>query len=94
MAVYVDNMQATYGRMIMCHMIADTPAELLDMADRIGVARKWIQDAGTWKEHFDICRTKRDLAVQYGAQEITMGELGRKLAGRLKAARKDKEGGA
>ena len=45
MAVYVDNMQAQFGRMKMCHMIADSTEELLAMADRIGVARKWIQSA-------------------------------------------------
>ena len=47
MSVYVDDMEAAFGRMKMCHMIADTPQELLAMVDRIGVQRKWIQDAGT-----------------------------------------------
>ena len=47
MTVYVDNMQASYGRMKMCHMVADSTDELLAMADRIGVARKWLQKAGT-----------------------------------------------
>jgi len=63
MAVYVDDMRAPFGRMIMCHMIADTTAELLYMADRIGIARRWLQDAGTWKEHFDISLSKRALAL-------------------------------
>lgn len=71
MAVYVDDMKAQYGRMIMCHMLADTTEELLAMADQIGVARKWLQYPGTFKEHFDIALIKRDLAVQNGAIEIT-----------------------
>ena len=82
MAVYVDNMRAPYGRMIMCHMIADTTEELLAMADRIGVARKWLQHPGTSREHFDIALSKRALAVQAGAQEITWRELGHKLRAR------------
>lgn len=76
MAVYVDNMAAQFGRMTMCHMMADTHEELVEMADRIGVDRKWIQDAGTHREHFDICKTKRALAVAAGAQEVKRIELG------------------
>jgi hypothetical protein len=74
MAVYVDDMEAGFGRMIMCHMIADTTEELLAMADRIGVQRKWIQHGGTWKEHFDIAKSKRTMAVRAGAVEITWRE--------------------
>ena len=77
MAVYVDNMQAQFGRMKMCHMIADSTEELLAMADRLGVARKWIQSAGTAREHFDIAMSKRALAVEAGAVEVTMKELAR-----------------
>jgi hypothetical protein len=77
MSVYVDNMRASYGRMKMCHMIADSTEELLAMADRIGVARRWLQKAGTAQEHFDIALSKRALAVEAGAVEVTMMELGR-----------------
>ena len=52
--------------MIMCHMIADTPAELGAMADAIGVARKWFQ-ADASAPHFDIAQTKRALAIEHGA---------------------------
>lgn len=75
MTVYVDNMKAPYGRMIMCHMLADTTEELIAMADRIGVRRKWLQKPGTPHEHFDICTSKRALAVKYGAKEITWRDL-------------------
>lgn len=77
MTVYVDNMRAKYGRMVMCHMIADTVDELLEMADRIGVARRWLQCAGTPQEHFDICWSKRAMAVKAGAVEVTRREVGR-----------------
>lgn len=77
--VFVDNMRRKYGRMIMCHMIADTSEELLGMAQRIGVAKKWLQAAGTYQEHFDICLEKRTAAIGLGAQEISSKELVRRL---------------
>lgn len=77
MTVYVDDMKAAYGRMKMCHMVADTTDELLAMADRIGVDRKWLQKAGTPYEHFDIALSKRALAVKAGAVECTMRDVGR-----------------
>lgn len=76
MAVYVDDMAAPYGRMKMCHMLADTSAELLAMADKIGVARRWLQKAGSAREHFDICLSKRAAAVRGGAVEISLRETG------------------
>lgn len=80
--VYIDNMNAPFGRMKMCHMIADTTEELLQMVDKIGVQRKWIQYAGTYSEHFDISMAKKKLAIAAGAKEITMMEMGRMLAKR------------
>lgn len=90
-AVYVDNMRAPFGRMIMCHMIADTEAELHEMADKVGVARKWYQ-----KDHYDICLSKRAIAVKLGAREITWRQLGcmvshRRFKGRLGNPRKAEE---
>ena len=77
--VYVDNFYETgagnFGRMKMSHMIADTQKELLEMCDKIGVQRKWIQDYGTNREHFDISLSKRKLALQFGAKEIGFREL-------------------
>jgi hypothetical protein len=90
MAVYIDSMRANFGRMKMCHMIADSRMELLEMADRIGVARKWLQKAGTAQEHFDIALSKRALAVAAGANEISMMELGRII--RAKRLHNPKEG--
>lgn len=84
MAVYVDDMRASYGRMIMCHMAADTTDELLEMVDRIGVDRKWIQKPGTWQEHFDIALSKRELALRFGALEVTRKDLVRRLMAKRK----------
>lgn len=79
MSVYVDDMYkypiGQFGRMKMSHLVADTTEELLAMADRIGVARRWIQHAGTDREHFDIALSKRTLAVAAGAIEVGMREL-------------------
>lgn len=75
MSVYVDDMAADFGRMIMCHIIADTTEELLDMADKIGVQRKWLQHAGTHREHFDIAKGKKALAVKHGAVQISGRDL-------------------
>lgn len=76
MTVYVDDMKAPFGRMVMCHMLADTDEELLAMADRIGVQRKWHQYPGTFRSHFDIALSKRADAVAAGAVEITMRGAG------------------
>lgn len=75
MAVFVDDMKAKYGRMVMCHTGADTTEELLQMVDKIGVQRKWLQCEGTWREHFDIALSKRALAVEAGAIEVTQREF-------------------
>lgn len=65
MAVYVDQAQNKYGRMKMCHMLADNVSELHSMADRIGISRKWFQSGST--PHYDICQSKRKLALLEGA---------------------------
>lgn len=73
--------------MKMCHMTADSHDELIAMADRIGVARRWIQYPGTWREHFDICKSKRALAVASGAIELnTLSEAAAHISRRRKAA--------
>lgn len=74
MTVYVDSMRARYGRMVMCHMLADTIDELHEMADRIGVHRKWFQKRAS-TPHYDICLSKRALAVEYGAIEVGRRQL-------------------
>ena len=85
MTVYVDDMYAAYGRMRMCHMLADSRSELDAMADQIGVARRWIQEAGSRREHYDVSMAARQRAVALGAIEITQRQLGRLLLARRAA---------
>jgi hypothetical protein len=76
MAVYVDDVRHKFGNMVMCHLWADTDAELLAMVDKLGVQRKWIQGHKTlsfgkhrdasWV-HFDIALSKKALAIAAGA---------------------------
>jgi hypothetical protein len=79
MAVYIDNYRASFGQMLMCHMIADSTDELLAMVDRIGVQRKWIQKSGTHSEHFDVCLSKKQEALAAGAIELSSKELVRRM---------------
>lgn len=68
MSVYVDNARHAYGRMIMCHMWADSLDELLQMADAIGVERRWLQEPpkASWV-HFDVSIAKKMAAIGRGA---------------------------
>lgn len=68
MTVYVDDVRHRFGRMIMCHMWADTIEELHAMADLIGVARKWLQQPpkASWV-HFDISLDRKVSALAAGA---------------------------
>lgn len=75
MAVYVDDVFVPFGRMVMCHMAADSTAELCAMADKIGVARRWIQKAGTDKEHFDVSKCARQKAIDFGAIPVSCRDL-------------------
>lgn len=89
MAVYVDNMQARYGRLILSHMMADSDEELHAMADRIGVNRRWWQSPEMSSgSHYDICARSRGKALRFGAIEITMRQaaamnLRRRITGAL-----------
>lgn len=79
MTVFVDDMHLSrmgrLGRMKMSHMVATTRAELLDMADAIGVGLHHLQHAGTPNEHFDIALTTRAKAVLRGAKQVTLRQM-------------------
>lgn len=77
MAVYIDDMEAKFRRMKMCHMIADSEHELHEMARRIGVARRWFQG-----DHYDVCLTMKAKALKLGAVAITWRQAGMMIKNR------------
>jgi hypothetical protein len=58
----------------MSHLIATDLKELHRMARRLGVDKRHFQDKHSGP-HYDIAMSKRKLAVEYGAVEVTMREL-------------------
>lgn len=73
MTCYVDQSRNRLGRMVMSHMFADTLGELHDMAAMLGLRREWFQDHNV--PHYDVCQSKRALAIWLGAVEIERGEV-------------------
>lgn len=68
MPVYLDRSRNRLGKMVMCHMIADTLGELHGMAERIGMKREWFQ--GGSFPHYDVSLTRRKTALRLGAIEL------------------------
>lgn len=54
-------------------MIADTEPELHAMAKTIGLKREWFQLQST--PHYDVSQSKRKLAIEHGALEISDRDL-------------------
>ena len=81
MSVYVDDMYrygiGRFGRMKMSHLLADSRDELLEFGDRLGLKRSWLQhdERGTGGRHYDISLSKRKVAVELGAVEISGREV-------------------
>ncbi len=83
MTVYIDTASNGFGRMIMCHMIADSLAELHAMAEAIGMRRAWFQPFSF--PHYDVSKSRRVVALQLGAVEISRQQL----AGHMRRLRQD-----
>jgi hypothetical protein len=103
--VYVDdaNISARVGRIedVWCHLTADTPTELHDLARRIGLQRRWFQDrckaakrgacvelAGSCVHfHYDVTARRRTAAVALGAVEVDIRRFGEIIRARRQAVR-------
>lgn len=68
-----------------CHLLADDRAELHQMADRLGVPRRFFQDH-PWRWHYDLPAHVRAEAVGLGAQEVSMRTVGALLRARRRSA--------
>lgn len=103
MAVYVDQLFDTaaftkpgtprcFRNRQSCHLWSDLPgaagtAELLEVAKAVGLKPAWLQNPGTYREHFDLVPAKRvrvlgtgrvtevswtELAVHFGSKKRAM----------------------
>lgn len=88
MACYVDTVRSYPGTGLrytrFCHLLADTPAELHAMADALGIPRRFFQDH-PWRWHHDLPEHLRGRAVELGAREVSMHEVGALLRRRRAA---------
>lgn len=76
MSVYVDSAFIPYGRMLMCHMIADTLPELHNMAHHLGMLLTWFQYPPKASfPHYDISKAYRARAIALGAIEVDRRQL-------------------
>ena len=89
MSCYVDTVRSypTAGLRFteFCHLLADERAELHEMADRLGMPRRFFQDH-PWRWHYDLPSHLRPDAVRFGAIEIELRAVGRLLRDRRAAA--------
>lgn len=58
-----------------CHLLADTRPELHDMADQLGIPRRYFQDH-PWRWHHDLPSHMRARALELGARELNLHEVG------------------
>ena len=89
MSVYVDSPLFAFGGRKMCHMIADTEAELYQMADKLKLNRAWVQHNKIL--HFDLSVHKREQAIRLGALPVDHAVLVRVMR-RLKGGKDGSQG--
>ena len=65
MTIYVDDYRVPYRGRRICHMIADTEAELHAMAARLGISKRWFH-----RDHYDVTEEQREAAAALGAVPI------------------------
>ena len=86
MAVFIDHVghrRFHRGRILrVARMIADSPDELRDFAERIGLRAEWLRGDGGPGEHCILVAPMRARAVSVGAIPIGPVAMDRKLAER------------
>jgi hypothetical protein len=87
-ACYVDTVRSYPGKKLryteFCHLLADSRAELHAMADALGIPHRFFQDH-PWRWHHDLPEHLRARAVELGALEVTMHDVGALLRARRAA---------
>lgn len=73
--VYVDDYRAFWRGMLMSHMMADSEAELLAMAESCGLAGRHIQRHPLHPPHFDVCERIALEVVSRGGRRVSCREL-------------------
>lgn len=97
MTVYVDNVREydldqikpealRYGKK-WCHMVADTEAELHEMAAKLRLSRTWYQNRSSMP-HYDLTPKKAADAMLLGAQSLSTMEMCRRFSTILNPERK------
>ena len=82
MAVYVDDARIRWRGRHWSHLVADTPEELHEAADQLGLRREWAQEGGRTL-HYDLPDELRERAIELGvAEAISWRELARRRAAR------------
>ncbi len=78
--IYVDdmvnNLWKIRGRIVKnCHMWSDkNTEELLEIAEKIGLKKKWLQTSRRGLIHFDLVVSKREKAIKLGAVPLDRRE--------------------
>jgi hypothetical protein len=90
MSCYVDTVraypEAGFRYTDFCHLLADDPTELHQMAAELGIPREFFQDHA-WRWHYDLPAHVRERAVELGAREVDLRFVGQLLKSRRPAAR-------
>ncbi|GAB2469632.1 DUF4031 domain-containing protein [Jatrophihabitans fulvus] len=90
MTVYVDTVrsypEAGLRFRDYCHLLADTREELHAFAELVGMPRVAFQDH-PWRWHYDLPAVLRPAALDHGAREVTMHDVGALLKRRRSDAR-------
>jgi hypothetical protein len=88
LACYVDTVRAYPDAGLrhtrFCHLLADSRAELHAMAGVLGIPRAYFQDH-PWRWHHDLPEALRPRAIELGAVEVTMHDVGTLLSRRRAA---------